>query len=87
MKFVTKVGDILNLDNGEHFQVVKCFEYENQAYLFIMSIPEEFEDIFDNSKKTFQIVREVVTDNSAYLEEIKDKELLKKLEQTIKIAK
>ena len=84
MEFVTKVGDILHLDNNEAFQVAKQFEYEGEAYLCIISIPEDIDDIFEMSKRYVQIVREVVDENDEFfVEEIEDKELLAKLEKHI----
>lgn len=84
MEFVTKVGDILHLDNNEAFQVAKQFEFEGEPYLCIISIPEDIDDAFDMSKRYVQIVREVVDESDEFfVEEIEDKELLAKLEKFI----
>lgn len=86
MNFVSKVGDVLHLADIETiYQVAKCFEFEGENYILAVSVPEKFEELFDDSKKTIEIFREVVEDNDEFfVESIEDSVLLSKLKDYVK---
>lgn len=86
MNFVSRVGDVLHLADIETvYQVAKCFEFEGENYILAVSVPEKFEELFNDSKKTIEIFREVVEDNDEFfVESIEDDVLLAKLKEYIK---
>lgn len=85
MNFVARKGDTLNLENDEKFLVVETIEYENEAYLLLVKAPEEFLKTFEVDD-TFCFAKEIVDkENQEFsIEEITDKDLIKKLTEKVK---
>lgn len=80
MNFVARKGDTLTLEDERKYLVIDTLEFENDAYLFLITSPEIYlQDI--NTKLNYRFAKEVVnTESENYgIEIIKDKNLVLKL--------
>lgn len=85
MNFVAHKGDTLNLENDEKFLVVDTIEYENEAYLLLMTAPET---LLKNTTEDLEYVfaKELVDKDNLEMsiQEVTDVELIKKLTEEVK---
>lgn len=79
MKFVLQEGDMIFLDNDEKYRVFASVDYKNEEYAIVYKIPENIVDLLDADKMEVVIVKVKVEDGEAYVEEVEDKELCKKI--------
>lgn len=80
MEFVAKKGEVIVMDEGDTYLVLKTIEYEGAGYLHMVQTGEYLYDEnfeIDSSKEAY--VKEVVTEDDYYLEVVSDEELIKKL--------
>lgn len=81
MNFVSKIGDVVLLDNDESLVVVDCVEYKDEAYLKLGSLLFEK----DNEQYVTGFVKEVIDDDGTYkISLVNDLELIETLENIIK---
>lgn len=80
MNFVARKGDTLNLENDKKLFVVDTISYENEAYLLLVTAPEEILKTLEVEEK-FYFAKEVVDkENEEFsIELITDENLIKKL--------
>lgn len=79
MGFVSKIGDILMLDEGKNYYVINQVEYNNVSYLIVAEVGVDL-DMIINMEKNAIVVKEVVDDNDDYfLTIVEDKALSKKI--------
>lgn len=85
MNFVAHKGDTLNLENDEKFLVVDTIEYENEAYLLLMTAPEMLLKNVDVELK-YSFAKEIVdkVNQELSIQEVTDVELIKKLTEKVK---
>ena len=62
MEFVSKIGDIVLLENNESLVVVDCIEYQGEAYLKLGSILIEK----NNEQYISGFVKEIIEDDGTY---------------------
>ena len=67
--------DIITLENGEEYVVVKILNRLNKKYFLLAWVDEEENPDLENIK----IVEEIIKDNKTTVEEVDDEELLKQL--------
>lgn len=80
MNFVARKGDTLNLENDKKFLVVDTISYENEAYLLLVTAPEEFlKDL--EVDESFYFAKEIVDKENLELsiELVTDKKLIENL--------
>ena len=81
MNFVSKIGDVVLLDNDESLVVVDCVEYKDEAYLKLGSLLLEK----GNEQYVTGFVKEVIDDDGTYkISLVNDLELIETLENVIK---
>lgn len=83
MDFVSQEKDLIFLANDEVCQVVKCVEYNEEAYLLVAQIPDRIEDVLENSASRMKLVKEIVEGDKVFVETVDDKELIKKIYEKI----
>ena len=62
MAFVSKIGDIVLLENDENFIVVDCIEYQGESYLKLGSVLQEK----NNERYVSGFVKESVENDGTY---------------------
>ena len=62
MKFVSKIGDIVLLENNESLVVVDCIEYQEEAYLKLGNVLIEK----NNEQYISGFVKEIIEDDGTY---------------------
>ena len=85
MSFVAKKGEIVVLEDNEAYQVVARAMCEENAYLLLIKVKTNVQDIFDESKRETQIVQEIVEDGEYFLSPVTDKNLVQKIYDMIKL--
>ena len=85
MSFVAKKGEIVVLEDNEAYQVVARAMCEENAYLLLIKVKTNIQDIFDESKRETQIVQEIVEDGEYFLSPVTDKNLVQKIYDMIKL--
>ena len=66
MESVSKVGDIVIMQNGERYVVLDCIEYEDEMYLKVSGVIKENED----DKYVSGFVKEIISPDEKYKLEI-----------------
>ena len=79
MQFVTKVGEVVVLENGVAYQIFEQKEYNSRGYVAIREVPKSEEDLLNFDKYKFKFAEEVVNDENFYLALVTDKALVKEL--------
>lgn len=81
MEFVAKKGEVLVMEEGDTYLVLKTIEYEGEGYLHMIQTGEYLYDEdfkIDSSKEKY--VKEVISENDEYsLEIVTDEKLIAKL--------
>jgi hypothetical protein len=62
MEFISKIGDIVLLENNESLVVVDCIEYQEEAYLKLGNVLIEE----NNEQYLSGFVKEVIEDDGTY---------------------
>jgi len=84
MDFVTKVGDIVLLDNETAYQVLAQKEFNGQGYLFISKVHTDIENVFASEKDEFEIVQEVIDeDDEFFLATVEDKTVIEEIKKML----
>ena len=80
MESVSKIGDVVIMENGERYVVLDCVEYEDEMYLKINGV-------IDNGKKQEYVsgfVKEIISKDDNYsLEIVNNQKLIDILNETI----
>lgn len=80
MNFVSKIGDIVVLENDENFVVVDCIEYQEEAYLKLGNVLADK----NNEKYVSGFVKEIVNSDGSYqLALVDNPKLITSLEKII----
>lgn len=79
MQFITRLGEVVMLENGKSYQVFEQKEYNSKAYVTLREVPEAEEDLLNFEKYKFKFAEEVIQNNDFYLVPVDDKELVAKL--------
>ena len=80
MEFISKIGDIVLLENGESLVVVDCVEYQEEAYLKLGNV------LIENNNEQYisGFVKEVIEDDGTYkISLVNDPDLIDTLEKII----
>ena len=80
MNFVAKVGEILNLEDNNNYQVVDRVKYNEENYLKLLKLPNKLNNAFDFKNLTYCFVQEVIDNEDYYLNFVEDEEIIKNLE-------
>ena len=83
MEFVSKVGDLLVMEDNENYIVNEIVEVDGQGYLVLESADINLVDEFDGKRRKTVVVQEMVADDELYLEGVTDAKLLKKIEDIV----
>ena len=84
MDFVTRLGDVVLLENETAYQVLAQKEFNGEGYLFISKVHENIEDIFDSNKNEFAVVQEVVDeDDEFFLSVIEDETIINEIKKML----
>lgn len=84
MEFVSKVNDLLLLEDDINYIVKETVELDGEGYLVLESAEINLVDEFDGKKRKTVVVKEVVSeDDEYYLEGVTDAKLLKKIEKIV----
>lgn len=88
MNFVTRKGDTLNLENDKKFLVADTISYENEAYLLLVTAPEEFLKNLEVDE-SFCFAKEIVDKENLELsiELVTDKKLIENLTSLVNAKK
>ena len=62
MNFISKIGDIVLLENNESLVVVDCIEYQEEAYLKLGNVLIEK----NNEQYISGFVKEIIEDDGTY---------------------
>lgn len=73
MDFVVKDGDIVTLEDGKKYFVLKTTQYNGSNYCTCIILPEVLKPDMQLDDSKVEIVKENVSQNGAYLQIIKDK--------------
>ena len=85
MEFVSKVNDLLIMEDNVNYIVKETIELDGEGYLVLESADINLVDEFDGKKRKTVVVKEVVTEeDELYLEGITDVKILKKIEKLAK---
>ena len=85
MEFVSKVNDLLIMEDNVNYIVKETIELDGEGYLVLESADINLVDEFDGKKRRTVVVKEVVTEeDELYLEGVTDKKLLKEIEKLAK---
>ncbi len=84
MEFMSKPGELLKLDNGNVFLVLKNIEYNGEAYLYLYKPVENTDDFFDEDIKKTTFSKEINEDGKIRLEEVTDKKTINALLKFVK---
>ena len=79
MKFILQEGDMISLDNDETYRVFASVDYKNEEYAIVYKIPEKVAELLDADKMEVMTVKVHIENDEAYVEEVEDKELCKKI--------
>lgn len=80
MEFVSKINDILMLDDEKAYFVKSQVEIDGENYLLLQAVPEKIEDISSKESKNIEFVKEVVDEQDEfYLETVESSELKKQI--------
>ena len=82
---VFKIGDGILLENDMVFQVMEVVEYNGDNYLYAIETPEDAGDFADPKKLKYAFLKESVDAETeeAFVEQVKDVELIKILTQEV----
>ena len=84
MEFVSKVNDLLIMEDDINYIVKETVEVDGEGYLVLESAEINLVDEFDGKKRKTVVVKEIVTeDEEYYLEGVTDAKLLKKIEEIV----
>lgn len=82
MKNIAKVGDILNLENGEQYSVVSASIINKKGYLGLVKVSADNDKLFDSQ---LVFVEEIVNlKGDYYLSPISDKKVISEIQASIK---
>lgn len=84
MSFVAKKGEIVILENNEAYQVVARAMCDENAYLLLLKVQTDVQNILDESKRETQIVQEIVEDGEYFLSTVTDNNLIQKIYSVMK---
>lgn len=79
MEFVSKVNDILMLEDEKSYFVKKQVVFNNENYLLLQEVPDRLQDIYPETAKPIEFVKEVVENEELFLETVESTELKKQL--------
>ena len=84
MDFVSKINDILMLDDEKSYFVKSQVELGGEKYLLLQEVPDKFKDIIPEKSRNIEFVKEVVDeDNEFYLETVESVELKQQILKAI----
>ena len=81
MDFISKIGDVLFLEDGKNYQVVDRCVHCNKNYLLLINVPDKVKDIFDIESREVVVVKEIVEEGEFSLSIIEDEKLIGSLEK------
>lgn len=85
MDFVSKVNDILMLDDEKSYFVKSQVEVNGENYLLLQEVPNKFNDMIPENSRNIEFVKEVVDeDNEFYLETVESVELKQQILKAVK---
>ena len=84
MEFLSKPGELIKLENGKVFLVVKNIEYKSENYLYLYQPSENPDDFFDKSIQKTTFAKEINDNGVAVLEEVTDKRVYNALVKLVK---
>ena len=85
MDFVSKIGDILIVDENEKYQVLKQCNYNDKNYLFVISVPNKLEHMLDVDKRQTAFVEEIVDEEQNFgIMIVKELSIINELKKIIK---
>ena len=80
MEFVAKKGEIILMDDGSCYMVLKTIEFENEAYLHVVKTGDSFFDgAEDIDMKDNHYIKQVIQDDECYYGFVEDEALIEKL--------
>lgn len=73
MQFISKVGDIVVLEEDKLYQVMHCIEIEDRGFLVIKKMKMSLESVLDIIPAKLEVAEEVIDDQSNYyFQNVKD---------------
>ncbi len=85
MQFISKVGDIIVLEEEKLYQVLHCIEMQDRGFLVIRKIKMSIESVLQLTPQELEIVEEVVDDKyNYYFQNVKDPKIISAVQEKIK---
>lgn len=73
MQFISKVGDIVMLEEEKLYHVMHCIEIADRGFLVIKKMKVSLESVLDLIPAKLEVVEEVIDDQSNYyFQNVKD---------------
>lgn len=79
MEFITRLGEMVTMDDGSSYQVFQQIEFNSKPYVLLREVPKTEEEKLDFEKYKFRYAEEVLQNDDLYLIPVNDKNLISKL--------
>lgn len=85
MQFISKVGDVIVLEEDSLYQVLHCIEMQGRGFLVIRKAKMSLESVLQLKSQEVEIVEEVVDNKfNYYFQNVKDPAIISAIQEKIK---